>query len=472
MIKVNFEKAEEIKNIGKCLDEAKGHLNDLLAGKIDMTGWVNHPVKYDKEEMARVIEVAKEIKNEADVLVAIGIGGSYLGAKAAIEFLSDYYSNKKPHEKGKGVEVIFAGNGLSEKYLKETLDYVEGKNFYINVISKSGGTLEPANAFAKFKELCEKKYGKDGAKKRIIATTDKAKGILKEEADREGYRTFVVPDDIGGRYSVLSAVGILPIAAAGFDIEKLMKGAAAAREVYTIADENKNDALKYAILRNLYYQNGKDIEVFSTLSPNMQFFAEWLKQLFGESECKGNKGIFPASLNMTADLHSMGQLMQEGKRNMFETFIMIENDYDKDRLHYNDKFYVNDLNDIALRATEKAHHTGNVPVIEVKVEELSSKSKRISVSFSTQKVIIQILLDKQFFHSLKFPHCQVALLEDATVHLSFKYQWNRLLIIDDRILVFLKKETDTCHHRIGKISDGSLLSPERNLLVIQFRKCL
>ena len=368
MIKLNFEKAEEVKNLSKHVSAAKSHLDDLLAGKIDMTGWVDHPIKYDKEEFARIKEVANEIKYEAEVLVSIGIGGSYLGAKAAIEYLSDYYCH---HNAGasQGVEVIFAGNGLSEKYLKETLDYVAGKNFYINVISKSGGTLEPATAFDKFKELCEKKYGKDGAKKRIIATTDKAKGILKEEADREGYRTFVVPDDIGGRYSVLSAVGLLPIAAAGFDIEKLMKGAEAARSIYTVADENKNDAMKYAIVRNLYYENGKDIEVFSTLSPNMQYFAEWLKQLFGESECKGNKGIFPASLSMTADLHSMGQLMQEGKRNMFETFIMIENDFDKDRVKYNDKFFVNDLNDIALRATEKAHHTGNVPVIEVKVPE-------------------------------------------------------------------------------------------------------
>ena len=363
MIKVNFEKAEEIKNLSKHIDGAKSHISDLLAGKIDMTGWVDHPIKYDKEEFSRIKEVANEIKSEAEVLVSIGIGGSYLGAKAAIEYLSDYYSNRK------GVEVIFVGNGLSEKYLKETLDYVEGKNFYVNVISKSGGTLEPAVAFDKFKALVEKKYGHDALKKRIIATTDKAKGILKEEADREGYRTFVVPDDIGGRYSVLSAVGLLPIACAGFDIDKLMNGAENARKIYILADENKNDAMKYAIIRNLYYENGKDIEVFATLSPNMQYFAEWLKQLFGESECKGNKGIFPASLNMTADLHSMGQLMQDGKRNMFETFIMIENDFDETRVKYNDKFFVNDLNDIALRATEKAHHTGNVPVIEIKVAE-------------------------------------------------------------------------------------------------------
>ena len=334
MIRVNFEKAEEVKNISKHITTAKSHIADLLAGKIDMTGWVDHPVKYDKEEFSRIKEVANEIKSEAEVLVSIGIGGSYLGAKSAIEYLSDYYSHRTVGANGNtvgadiirpnGVEVIFVGNGLSEKYLKETLDYVEGKNFYVNVISKSGGTLEPAVAFDKFKALVEKKYGHDALKKRIIATTDKAKGILKEEADREGYRTFVVPDDIGGRYSVLSAVGLLPIASAGFDIDKLMKGAEEARSIYTLLDENKNDAMKYAIIRNLYYENGKDIEVFATLSPNMQYFAEWLKQLFGESECKGNKGIFPASLNMTADLHSMGQLMQDGKRNVFETFINSE----------------------------------------------------------------------------------------------------------------------------------------------------
>ena len=193
------------------------------------------------------------------------------------------------------------------------------------------------------------------------------KGILKEEADREGYRTFVVPDNIGGRYSVLSAVGLVPIAAAGFDIDKLMAGAKQAYDTYTKLDTN--DAMNYAIVRNLYYNKGKDIEVFATFSPNMQYFAEWLKQLFGESECKGNKGIFPASLNMTADLHSMGQLMQDGKRNMFETFITVTDDYDTDRVRYNDKFYVNDLNDIALRATEKAHNTGLVPVIDIKVDK-------------------------------------------------------------------------------------------------------
>lgn len=367
MVKVNFEKTEKIAEIGKYEAAAKKHMDDLLSGKIEMTGWVDHPIKYDKEEFERIKMVAEEIKKNADTLVVIGIGGSYLGAKAAIEFLSTYY-------KRKGVEIIFAGNGLSEKYLYETLEYVKDKNFYINIISKSGGTLEPAVAFDKFKELCENKYGKEEAAKRIIATTDKEKGKLKSEADEKGYRTFVVPDDIGGRYSVLSAVGLIPIAVAGFDIVKLMNGAIKSREKYVVNDIDKNDAMKYAILRNIYYQENKDIEVFSTLSENMRFFSEWLKQLFGESECKENKGIFPASLTLTADLHSMGQLMQQGKRNLFETFIMVEDDFDNTRLKYNDKLYVDDLNDIALRATEKAHHDGLVPVIEIKVKEQNEET--------------------------------------------------------------------------------------------------
>lgn len=364
MLKINFEKSGEIANISKLKEKAESAMRELKSKKLDMTGWVDIPINYDKNEFNSIKEMANEIKKEADVLVAIGIGGSYLGARAAIEYLSDYYNTNK-----NGVEVIFVGNGLSEKYLSESLKYVENKNFYINVISKSGGTLEPAAAFDKFKSLCEKKYGKEGASKRIIATTDKEKGILKEEANREGYRTLVVPDDIGGRYSVLSAVGLLPIAAAGFDIDALMKGAEEAREKWTVEELEKNDAMKYAILRNLYYNSGKDIEVFSTFTPNMKMFEEWLKQLFGETECKENKGIFPASLLLTADLHSMGQLMQEGKRNMFETFIMIDDDYNADRVKYNDKFYINDLNDIALRATEKAHADGKVPVIEFRVNK-------------------------------------------------------------------------------------------------------
>ena len=307
----------------------------------------------------------------------IGIGGSYLGAKAAIDYLSDYY--RKDDE----LEIIYAGNGLSEKYLYETLDYVKNKDFYINVISKSGGTLEPAVAFRYFRELAEKKYGKE-ASNRIIATTDKEKGILKNIADKEGYRTFVIPDDIGGRYSVLTPVGLLPIAAAGFDIDKILLGAKEARERLGFYDNN--DAVAYAKVRNALYDDGKDIEVFSTLSPNMRYFSEWLKQLFGESECKENKGIFPASLTLTADLHSMGQLMQEGKRNIFETFISIDEDYsdehltidkkenDDDKLNYIEGKTVNQLNNVALKATRKAHFDGNVPVINININRQNEKT--------------------------------------------------------------------------------------------------
>lgn len=365
MLKLNFEKSKYEEKVKNYFSEAEEIHKKLKEGNIDFTGWVNLPENYDREEFKKIVEVASEIKENAEILIVIGIGGSYLGARAAIEYLSGYY---KKYKKDESVRVIFAGNGLSERYLKETLDFVKDKEIYVNVISKSGGTLEPAVAFNQFKEILNSKYSKEEVKKRIIVTTDKSKGILKEEADREGYRTFVVPDDIGGRYSVLSAVGLLPIATAGYNIEKLLKGALNIKNKFE--KEKDNDAYKYAILRNIYYKNGKDIEVFSTFSPNMRMFEEWLKQLFGESECKEHKGIFPASLLMTADLHSMGQLMQEGKRNIFETFIMISDDYiEKERLKYNEKYFVNDLNDIALRATEKAHFDGDVPVIEIKANK-------------------------------------------------------------------------------------------------------
>lgn len=367
MLKLSFEKTEEICNVNTLKEEAIEKIKNLLSGNMEMTGWVKRPINYDKNEFFMIKEIAEEIKKFAEVLVVIGIGGSYLGAKAAIDFLSGYF-------KKSGIEVIFAGTGLSERYLSECLSYVKNKNFYINVISKSGGTLEPAIAFNKFRDLCEAKYGKEGAKKRIIATTDKEKGKLKEQANKEGYRTLVVPDDIGGRYSVLSAVGLLPIAVAGYDIDKLMEGAKTGYELYTKEDLEKNPAIKYAIIRNLYYNMGKRVEVFSVLSPNMKYFCEWLKQLFGESECKEGKGIFPASLFYTADLHSLGQLMQDGVRNIIETFIMVENDFNNDRIKYNEKLYINDLNDIALRATEKAHYDGGVPIIEMKFEKQNEET--------------------------------------------------------------------------------------------------
>ena len=260
---------------------------------------------------------------------------------------------------------------------------MKDKDFYVNVISKSGGTLEPAVAFRYFRELAEKKYGKD-ASKRIIATTDKEKGILKNIADSENYRQFIIPDDIGGRYSVLTPVGLLPIAAAGFDIDKILIGAKEIKERLSLYDNN--DAVAYAKVRNALYDNGKEIEVFSTMQPNMRFFSEWLKQLFGESECKENKGIFPASLTLTADLHSMGQLMQEGKRNMFETFINLEEDFvdnrlkiqekevDDDKLNYLKDTSLNKLNDVALKATMKAHSDGDVPVINISINRQNEKT--------------------------------------------------------------------------------------------------
>ena len=379
MIKVDLSLAAKQLKLTSYEEKAKSAFTSLTNGdaKMEMTGWVNLPINYDVNEVNKIKEVAREIRENAKVLVVIGIGGSYLGAKAGIDFLSNYY--RKEGE----LEVIFAGNGLSEKYLYEALEYVKDKDFYINVISKSGGTLEPAVAFRFFRELAEKKYGKD-ASKRIIATTDKEKGILKNIADSENYRQFVIPDDIGGRYSVLTPVGLLPIAAAGFDIDKILLGAKEIKERLSLYDNN--DAVAYAKVRNALYDNGKDIEVFSTMQPNMRFFSEWLKQLFGESECKENKGIFPASLTLTSDLHSMGQLMQEGKRNMFETFINLEEDFvdnrlkiqekevDDDKLNYLKDTSLNKLNDVALKATMKAHNDGDVPAINISINRQNEKT--------------------------------------------------------------------------------------------------
>ena len=379
MVKIEVKNKEILNESKNFFKVAEDSIKALKEEKLDMTGFVNLPINYDKEEVSSIISVAKEIRENAKVLVVIGIGGSYLGAKAAIDFLSNYY------RKDRDIEVIFVGNGLSEKYLKETLEYVENKEFYVNVISKSGGTLEPAVAFRYFRELAEKKYG-DLAKNRIIATTDKEKGILKELSNKKGYRTFIVPDNIGGRYSVLTPVGLLPIATAGFDIEKILNGAKIERETLINEKGEKNDAIVYASIRNTLYNSGKDIEVFSTMTPNLKNFSEWLKQLFGESECKMNKGIFPASLNLTADLHSMGQLMQEGKRNIFETFLYVEKEVkensltinsekeDDDKLNYVSGKTVAYLNEVALNATMKAHNDGKVPVLKIQIEDFSEES--------------------------------------------------------------------------------------------------
>ena len=287
----------------------------------DFLGWVELPTNYDREEFSRIQKAAEKIQKQADILVVIGIGGSYLGARAAIELLrSPLYNNLKKDTP----DIYFAGNSVSPSYLQELLSICEGKDIAVNVISKSGTTTEPALAFRVFKALLEKKYGAEGAKERIYCTTDKAKGTLKELADREGYATFVVPDDVGGRYSVLTAVGLLPIAAAGCDIQKLMDGAKAAQEAYNCSDLEKNECYQYAATRFALYQKGKSVEIMASFDPCFAMMAEWYKQLFGESEGKDNKGIYPSSVIFSTDLHSLGQFIQDGSRIMFETFMDIQ----------------------------------------------------------------------------------------------------------------------------------------------------
>ena len=294
----------------RTIHEKSGPGNDFL-------GWLDLPVNYDREEFDRILKAAQKIRSHSQVLVVIGIGGSYLGARAAIELLhSQLYNNL-----GDGPQIYFAGNSISPTYLNQVIRLCEGKDFSINVISKSGTTTEPALAFRIFRDLAIKKYGREGAKERIFCTTDKAKGTLKQLADEEGYETFVIPDDVGGRYSVLTAVGLLPIAVSGSDIAKLMEGAAKAREDLSVCDLDKNDCYRYAALRNILYRKGKAIEILVSYEPAFSMMAEWYKQLFGESEGKDNKGIYPSSAIFSTDLHSMGQFIQEGSRILFETVV-------------------------------------------------------------------------------------------------------------------------------------------------------
>ncbi|MDU6095927.1 MAG: glucose-6-phosphate isomerase [Staphylococcus epidermidis] len=300
-----------VKTIHQTIHKGTGAGNDFL-------GWLDLPVDYDKEEFSRIVEASKRIKSNSDVLVVIGIGGSYLGARAAIEMLTSSFRTNTEYP-----EIVFVGNHLSSSYTKELLDYLQGKDFSVNVISKSGTTTEPAVAFRLFKQLVEEKYGKDEAKKRIFATTDKSKGALKQLADNEGYETFVVPDDVGGRYSVLTAVGLLPIATAGINIESIMIGAAKAREELSSDDLDQNIAYQYATIRNILYSKGYTTEMLINYEPSMQYFNEWWKQLYGESEGKDFKGIYPSSANYTTDLHSLGQYVQEGRRFLFETVVKV-----------------------------------------------------------------------------------------------------------------------------------------------------
>ncbi|MCI9273057.1 MAG: glucose-6-phosphate isomerase [Clostridiales bacterium] len=346
----------------------------------DFIGWVNLPSDYDKEEFTRIKAAAEKIKSDTDVFIVIGIGGSYLGARAAIEFLKspNYNVMKKDTP-----QIYFAGNSISSTALSELIELCEGKDVSINMISKSGTTTEPAIAFRVFRELLEKKYGKEGAKKRIYCTTDKARGTLKKLATEEGYETFVVPDDVGGRYSVLTAVGLLPIAVAGADIDALMAGAAQAQKELTNPDLNQNDCYKYAAIRNILYRKGKEVEVLVSYEPCFTMMNEWWKQLYGESEGKDNKGLFPASVVFSTDLHSMGQFIQDGKRVMFETVVLIdkakkemflsEDPDNVDGLNFLAGKSIAYVNQKAFEGTVLAHNDGGVPNVVLHVPEVSEQ---------------------------------------------------------------------------------------------------
>lgn len=372
-----FISAHEMESMKKITEAAKAELLGREGAGNDFLGWIDLPVDYDKEEFARIKKAAEKIQGDSEVLVVIGIGGSYLGARAAIEFLGHNFYNMVSKEIRKTPEIYFAGNSISSTYLKNLIDVIGDRDFSVNIISKSGTTTEPAIAFRVFKEMLEKKYGKEGAAKRIYATTDKARGALKGLADEEGYEEFVVPDDVGGRFSVLTAVGLLPIAVSGADIDKLMEGAADGRKHALESPFEENDALLYAAARNILHRKGKSVEIMANYEPSLHYVSEWWKQLYGESEGKDQKGILPASVDLTTDLHSMGQFIQDGSRIMFETVMEVEKSteeiiigeepVDLDGLNYLAGKSVDFVNKSAMNGTILAHTDGNVPNLKVNI---------------------------------------------------------------------------------------------------------
>ena len=374
---MQFIGENEITSIKAIAETAKNILVEKSGAGNDFLGWIDLPVNYDKEEFARIQKAADKIKNDSDVLVVIGIGGSYLGARAAIEFLRHSFYNNLPKEVRKTPEIYYCGNSISSTYLQHLIDVIGDRDFSVNIISKSGTTTEPAIAFRIFKEMAEKKYGKEEAAKRIYATTDKAKGALKNLATEEGYESFVVPDDVGGRFSVLTAVGLLPIAVSGADITKLMEGAAAGRERALNAPFEENDAVLYAAIRNILHNKGKSVEILANYEPSMHYVSEWWKQLYGESEGKDQKGIFPASVDLTTDLHSMGQFIQDGARIMFETVVNVgepkatitigKEPVDLDGLNYLAGKDMDFVNKSAMNGTILAHTDGQVHNLMINV---------------------------------------------------------------------------------------------------------
>ena len=388
MLKLNLDNSQvDEKEIMKYKEEVENIHKDLhrrSEDETDFVGWLDLPTNYDKKEFERIKKAAKKISKESEVLVVIGIGGSYLGARAVIESLTNTFYNLQDNKKRKYPMILFAGNNLSPNYINDLIDLIGEKDFSVNVISKSGTTTEPAIAFRIFREILENKYGIDEARSRIYVTTDKERGALKTLSDMEGYEKFVVPDNVGGRYSVLTAVGLLPIATAGIDVEKLMSGARIAQEKYSDENLKYNECYKYAVTRNILYKNNKNLEILVNYEPKMHYFIEWWKQLYGESEGKEGKGIFPSGVDYTTDLHSMGQYIQDGRRNLLETVLCIKNpssnikintdDDNLDGLNYlagKDLDYVNKK---AMEGTVEAHVTGDVPNLMITIDKLDEEN--------------------------------------------------------------------------------------------------
>ncbi|CAM3391363.1 MULTISPECIES: glucose-6-phosphate isomerase [Saccharibacillus] len=378
---LGFFGQHEIDYFAEPIKLAHEQLHNKTGVGSDYLGWIDLPKAYDKEEFARIKKAAEKIQSDSEVLIVIGIGGSYLGARAAIEMLTNSFYNVQDKSQRKTPQVFFAGNSISSTYLSHLLQLVEGKDFSVNVISKSGTTTEPAIAFRIFRAALEKKYGKEEARKRIYATTDTARGALKKLSTEEGYESFVIPDDVGGRYSVLTAVGLLPIAAAGVDIDAMMQGAADASDEFSNPNVAENEAYQYAAVRNALYRKGKGTEILVNYEPSLHFVSEWWKQLFGESEGKDFKGIYPSSVDFSTDLHSMGQFIQEGSRNIFETVIQVENVSeqitieedadDLDGLNFLAGQTMDFVNKKAFQGTMLAHTDGQVPNLIVNIKDFS-----------------------------------------------------------------------------------------------------
>ncbi|MRX56049.1 glucose-6-phosphate isomerase [Bacillus sp. HMSC76G11] len=374
---LSFMKESEVNHLSEFVRVAHSYLHEKKGPGSNYLGWVDLPLNYDKDEFVRIKQAAKKIQNQSDALIVIGIGGSYLGARSAIEALSHSFHNQMNDK----TKVYFAGHNISSTYISHLFELLEGKDISVNVISKSGTTTEPALAFRIFRDYMEKKYGKEEARKRIFATTDQEKGVLKKLADKEGYETFVIPDDVGGRYSVLTAVGLLPIAVAGLDIDRMMQGAEAAAHKYNNPDLLTNESYQYAAVRNVLYNKGKAIEVLVNYEPSLHYVSEWWKQLFGESEGKDQKGLFPASVDFSTDLHSMGQYVQEGRRNLLETVLQIkkprievtiqEDPENIDGLNFLAGKTMDEVNKSAFQGTLIAHIDGEVPNLVIELDEMN-----------------------------------------------------------------------------------------------------